>query len=226
MAGIPVIIYGKSGAGKSRSLKTFASDEIYLINTISKPLPFKGAFKYVTNGDDIQKMMLGLSKMTTKVAVIDDFGYVMTNMFMRGHGQGDQFKLYNGIGDTVWNFLNYIQSPAVPDGSIVYLMLHEDVSEDGTNKLRTIGKLLDQKVCIEGMVTIVLHAIVKGGRHVFLTNSDGNDIAKSPEGLFPDIEIDNDLKAVDDAIRAYWELPPRTGNTNKAKKNAENKEEK
>lgn len=209
MAGIPVLIYGKSGSGKSRSLKNFGEEEIYLVNTIGKPLPFKGSFKYVTNSDDVQKMMVGLAKMPTKVAVIDDFGYVMTNMFMRGHGQGDQFKLYNSIGDAVWNFLNYIQSAAVPDGSIVYLVMHEDVSDDGTNKLRTIGKLLDQKVCIEGMVTVVLHSIVKGDRHLFLTNSDGNDLAKSPEGMFEEREIENDLKAVDDAIREYWSLPAR-----------------
>ena len=168
--GIPVIIYGKSGAGKSRSLKGFKEDEIYLVNVISKPLPFKGSFKYVTNSDNIQSIMNGLAKMQEagiKTAVVDDFGYVMTNMFMRGHGSGDQFKLYNQIGDTVWNFINYVQSPAVAPDAIVYLIMHEDVNEDGTNKLRTIGKLLDQKVCIEGMATVVLHAIVKGDKHVF-----------------------------------------------------------
>ena len=141
-----------------------------------------------------------------KTAVVDDFGYVMTNMFMRGHGSGDQFKLYNQIGDTVWNFINYVQSPAVAPDAIVYLIMHEDVNEDGTNKLRTIGKLLDQKVCIEGMATVVLHAIVKGDKHVFETQSNGTGIAKSPEGMFPEVEIDNDLKAVDTAIREYWGL--------------------
>ena len=207
--GIPVIIYGKSGAGKSRSLKSFKEDEIYLVNVIGKPLPFKGSFKYVTNSDNIQSIMNGLAKMQEagiKTAVVDDFGYVMTNMFMRGHGSGDQFKLYNTIGDTVWNFINYVQSPAVAPDAIVYLIMHEDVNEDGTNKLRTIGKLLDQKVCIEGMATVVLHAIIKGDRHVFETQSNGTGIAKSPEGMFPEVEIDNDLKAVDMAIREYWGL--------------------
>lgn len=207
--GIPVLIYGKSGAGKSRSLKGFKEDEIYLVNVIGKPLPFKGSFKYVTNSDNIQSIMNGLAKMQEagiKTAVVDDFGYIMTNMFMRGHGSGDQFKLYNQIGDTVWNFINYVQSPAVAPDAIVYLIMHEDVNEDGTNKLRTIGKLLDQKVCIEGMATVVLHAIVKGDRHVFETQSNGIGIAKSPEGMFPEMEIDNDLKAVDTAIREYWGL--------------------
>lgn len=207
--GVPCIIYGKSGAGKSRSLKNFKEDEIYLVNVIGKPLPFKGSFKYVTNSDNIQSIMAGLAKMQEagiKIAVVDDFGYIMTNMFMRGHGSGDQFKLYNQIGDTVWNFINYVQSSAVAPDAIVYLIMHEDVNEDGTNKLRTIGKLLDQKVCIEGMATVVLHALVKGDRHVFETQSNGTGIAKSPEGMFAEAEIDNDLKTVDTAIREYWGL--------------------
>ena len=205
----PVLIIGKSGAGKSRSLKNFKEDEIYLVNVIGKPLPFKGAFKYVTNSDQIPNIMEGLSKMEKagiKTAVVDDFGYIMTNMFMRGHGSGDQFKLYNQIGDNIWTFINYIQSAAVAPDAIVYLVMHEDINEDGTNKLRTIGKLLDQKVCLEGMATVVLHAIVKGDRHVFETQSNGNSLAKSPEGMFAELEIENDLKFVDDAIRDYWGL--------------------
>lgn len=211
--GIPVLIYGKSGAGKSRSIKNFAEDEIFLVNVIGKPLPFKGSFKYSVNSDQLPSIMNGLAKMgekDIKVAVVDDFGYIMTNAFMRGHGAGDQFKLYNTIGDMIWSFVNYIQSPAVAPDAIVYLVMHEDVAEDGTNKLRTIGKLLDQKVCLEGMVTVCLHAIVKGEKHLFETNSNGFGIAKSPEGMFPGSEIENDLKAVDSAIRDYWGLSVKT----------------
>lgn len=207
--GLPILIYGKSGAGKSRSLKNFKEDEIYLVNVIGKPLPFKGAFKYVTNSDQLPTIMQGISGMEKKgikTAVVDDFGYIMTNLFMRGHGSGDQFKLYNTIGDTVWSFINFIQSPAVAPDAIVYLIMHEDVNDDGTNKLRTIGKLLDQKVCIEGMVTVCLHAVTKGDKHVFETNSNGNSIAKSPEQMFPEDEIPNDLKFVDECIRNYWNL--------------------
>jgi hypothetical protein len=213
--GIPVLIYGKSGAGKSRSLKGFKDDEIYLVNVLGKPLPFKGAFKYVTTSDQLQTIMAGLASMEKqgiKTAVVDDFGYIMTNMFMRSHGSGDQFKLYNQIGDTVWTFINYIQSSAVAPDAIVYLIMHEDLNDDGTTKLRTIGKLLDQKVCIEGMVTVCLHAAIKGDRYVFETQSNGATIAKSPEGMFPEPEIANDLKLVDDAIRSYWGLgAPKKG---------------
>lgn len=203
---IPVIVYGKSGSGKSRSLKNFAEDEIYLVNILGKMMPFKGTFKYITQGDDLQKIMAGLAKMPTNAAVVDDFGYIMTNMFMRGHGAGDQFKLYNQIGDTIWNFISFIKN--LDNNKIVYLIMHDEVSDDGFSKLRTIGKLLDQKVCIEGMVTVVLHSVIKGDRHLFRTNSDGNDLAKSPEGMFPEVEMENDLKAADKMIRAYWGLKP------------------
>lgn len=205
--GIPVIIYGKSGTGKSRSLKNFKEDELFLVNVIGKPLPFKGTFKYSIATDDLKTIMAGLSKMAdhnVKVAVVDDFGYIMTNLFMRSHGSGDQFKLYNTIGDNIWTLINFIQSPAVAPDAVVYLIMHEDVAEDGTNKLRTIGKLLDQKVCLEGMCTVVLHATIKGERYVFETQNNGANIAKSPEDMFEGNEIPNDLKAVDDAVREYW----------------------
>ena len=208
--GIPVLIYGKSGSGKSRSLKSFAADEIVLVNVLGKPLPFKGSFKYITSTDNPATIMSVLAKLPdgVKTVVVDDFGYIATNMFMKGHGSGDQFKLYNQIGDVIWNFVSYISGPAVAPDVIVYLVMHEDVADDGSTKLRTIGKLLDQKVCIEGMVTVVLHSTIKGDRHVFLTNSDGMDIAKSPEEMFPDREIENDLKTVDGAIRGYWGIAP------------------
>ena len=203
------LIYGKSGSGKSRSLKNFAEDEIYLVNVLGKPLPFKGSYKYITKTDDLQKICAGLVKMPMNAAVIDDFGYIMTNMFMRGHGSGDQFKLYNQIGDSIWNFLDFIADDnKVGKDKVIYLVMHDDTTDDGFSKLRTIGKLLDQKVCIEGMVTVVLRCITKGDRHLFITNSDGTDIAKSPEGMFEEREIENDLKAVDKAIRDFWGVAP------------------
>lgn len=213
--GIPVIIYGKSGTGKSRSLKNFKEDELFLVNVIGKPLPFKGSFKYSIATDDLKTIMAGLSKMSAqgvKAAVVDDFGYIMTNLFMRNHGAGDQFKLYNTIGDNMWSLINFIQSPAVEPDAVVYLIMHEDVAEDGTNKLRTIGKLLDQKVCLEGMCTVVLHSAIKGERYVFETQNNGSNIAKSPEGMFSGNEIPNDLKTVDDAVREYWGFKNAKGN--------------
>lgn len=203
-----IIIYGKSGSGKSRSLKNFGEDEIFLVNVIGKRMPFKGKFKYEMVSDNLQKIMAGLKKMPTKTAVIDDAGYLMTNAFMRGHSApksgSSSFDLYNNIADGFWSLLNFIKSE-LPDDVLVYLTVHEDTNDYGEAKIRTIGKLLNEKVCIEGMATIVLRCVVKDGKHLFITQSDGNDISKSPEGMF-ELEIENDLKACDSIIREYWGL--------------------
>lgn len=199
-----VIIYGKSGTGKSRSLKNFADDEIFLVNTINKRLPFPGKFKYTITGSNMDKIERGLNTMPCKTAVIDDFGYQQTLRFMEGHGKGDQFKMYNTIADQTFNVIQIIKS--LPEDVIVYLIMHEETNDLGDVKLKTIGKLLDQKVCLEGMVTVCLRAMKAGtDRYFFRTQSDGSDISKSPEGMF-DLEIENDLKAVNDRIREYWGL--------------------
>lgn len=204
--GVSVLIYGKSGSGKSRSLKGFGQEEIFLVNTIGKRLPFPGSFKYSMRTDNYQSILAALKKMPTKVAVIDDAGYLQTNQFMRSHSLPgtNTFDLFNQIGDGFWSLLNFIQDQ-LPDDVIVYIIMHEQTSDYGDTKLRTIGKLLDEKVCIEGMVTISLRCLADGDRHYFRTNSDGRDITKSPEGMF-DLEIENDLKAVDARIREYWGL--------------------
>ena len=199
-----VIIYGKSGTGKSRSLKNFADDEIFLVNTINKRLPFPGKFKYTINGANMDTIERGLKTMPCKTAVIDDFGYQQTLRFMEGHGKGDQFRMYNTIADQTFNVIQIIKS--LPEDVIVYLIMHEETNDLGDVKLKTIGKLLDQKVCLEGMVTVCLRAMKTGtDRYFFRTQSDGSDISKSPEGMF-DLEIENDLKMINDRIREYWGL--------------------
>lgn len=203
-----VIVYGKSGAGKSRSLKEFGEDEILFVNTVNKRLPFQKKFKYEYKTADVEKVKNALKKMPTKTAVIDDFGYQQTAKFMAGHNQrggGSSFDLYNSIADDAYGLIMFIKEK-LPDDVIVYLIMHEETSDYGDTKLKTIGKLLDQKVCVEGMVTICLRAMKEGtDRYFFRTQSDGQDISKSPEGLF-DLQIDNNLKSVDDAIRAFWGL--------------------
>lgn len=203
-----VFVYGKSGSGKSRSLINFGEDEIFLVNTIGKRLPFRSKFKYEIKTDDFGKIVNGLRKMPTKTAVIDDSGYLMTNAFMRGHSApksgSSTFDLYNDIADSFWSLITVIKNE-LPDDVIVYMIMHEDTTDYGETKLRTIGKLLSEKVCIEGMSTVVLRCAVRDGKHLFITQSDGNDISKSPEGMF-ELEIKNDLKFVDDSIRSYWGL--------------------
>lgn len=208
MMGRAVIIYGKSGSGKSRSLCNFDSSEILLIKVIKKDLPFRRKFQYEYATDDFAKIKNALLKMPVKTAVIDDAGYLMTNYFMRGHsapkkGQST-FELYNGIADGFWSLLQFIPNE-LPDDVIVYILMHEAINDYGEVRLRTIGKLLDEKVCIEGQVTISLRCMTDGARHYFRTQSDGMDISKSPEGMF-ELEIENDLKKVDEKIREYYEI--------------------
>lgn len=209
--GEAVIIYGKSGTGKSRSLINFGEEEIMLVNTVNKRLPFPKKFKYEYQTADVEKVKKALLRMVdlgVKTAVVDDFGYQQTVRFMNEHTKkqgSSQFDLYNNIADDAYGLIMFIKRE-LPENVIVYLIMHEETSDYGETKLKTIGKLLDQKVCVEGLVTICLRAMKEGtNKYFFRTQSDGSDISKSPEKMF-DLQINNDLKAVDDNIRAYWSL--------------------
>lgn len=201
------MIYGKSGSGKSRSLKNFSEDEILFVNVERKLPPFKKRFKYTLNTDNVDLIKQQLSKMPVKIAVIDDAGYLLTNTFMRGHSAGRKgsqtFDLYNDIADQYWGLFKHIKNN-LPDDVIVYIIMHEDVNDSGIVKLKTIGKLLDDKVCLEGMVTICLRCQSEEGKHFFRTTTDGWDITKAPEELFDEDIIPNDLKFVDDCVRKYY----------------------
>lgn len=204
--GEPVLVYGKSGSGKSRSLKNFAEDEIFFINIVSKRLPFQKQFKYVLKSRNYATIKSQLSKMSCKAAVIDDAGYLQTNTFMTGHSApkkgSNTFDLFNQIGDEFWDLVLFVKEQ-LPEDVIVYFTMHEISNDMGEVKVRTIGKLLDEKVCIEGMFTICLHCLTDGEKHFFKTQGGTNDIAKSPEDMF-ELEIENDLKAVDSRIREFW----------------------
>ena len=206
--GIPVYIYGKSGSGKSRSMKNFAEDEILLVNVEAKPLPFRSTFRYILKSDNVDTIIRQMQKMPCKTAVIDDAGYLMTHFFMQHHRNKSgnaSFEMYDNIADMMYNLIRDIKKK-LPDDVIVYLMLHEDKNDYGDVKLLTLGKLLDSKVNLQGMVTICLRCMSENGKHFFRTVTDGSDITKAPEEMFSDAEIENDLKAVDTAIREYWGL--------------------
>lgn len=205
---VPVLIIGKSGSGKSTSLRNCIDKDFNLIRVLDKPLPFKGKI----NGwktDDYQIIMKALVQAKAKSIVIDDAGYLITNHFMRGHsssGKGNAvFSFYNDIGDYFWNLIQFIVSK-LPEDKIVYLMMHEEMNDFGEVKPKTIGKLLDEKVCIEGMFTIVLRCVEEGGNHLFITQASGGAVSKSPIGMFEDLTIDNDLAKVDETIRNYYEF--------------------
>ena len=205
---VPVLIIGKSGSGKSTSLRNCIDKDFNLIRVLDKPLPFKGKI----NGwktDDYQIIMKALVQAKAKSIVIDDAGYLITNHFMRGHsssGKGNAvFSFYNDIWDYFWNLIQFIVSK-LPEDKVVYLMMHEELNDFGEVKPKTIGKLLDEKVCIEGMFTIVLRCVEEGGNHLFITQASGGAVSKSPIGMFEDLTIDNDLAKVDETIRNYYEF--------------------
>lgn len=204
--GIPVLIIGKSGAGKSRSLKNCVDKDFGLIRVLNKPLPFKG--KMLGNVcSDYSKIKAAVrSPQWPRSIVIDDAGYLITGQFMDGHnaaGKGNAvFSLYNQLADDFYRLVKCIADEA-PADRIVYVIMHEDTNDFGDIKPKTIGKLLDEKVCLEGMFTIVLRA-VKGERYTFVTQSRDGAVSKAPDDMFPDVEIDNDLLMVDNTIREYY----------------------
>lgn len=217
--GIPVLIIGKSGTGKSTSLRNMPADT-GIVNVLGKPLPFKTKIKPVQYTDyNTIKYLVGKSNATR--FVIDDAGYLITDEFMKGHGVKGQsgnsvFDLYNNMADHFYDLIRFISTNLAPE-KIVYIIMHEDQSEAfGTVKPKTIGKLLDDKVCVEGMFTIVLRSMSDGGRYFFRTQTDGQDVAKSPLGMFAEKEIDNDLAVVDKTIRKYYEIKEiKTNETDK-----------
>ena len=210
--GMCVLVYGKSGSGKSRSLKFFGEDEILLINIEGKELPFRNTFKYICRTDSLDTIITQIQKMPCKIAVIDDAGYLMTHHFMDNHRNkkgSASFDMYDDIADTMYFLVKRIKKET-PEDVIVYVMLHEDTNDMGETKIRTIGRLIDNKVCLEGMVTVCLRCMSDNGKHFFRTQTDGFDISKSPEEMFEDTEIDNNLKMVDDTIRAFYGLNKET----------------
>lgn len=204
-----ILILGKSGSGKSTSMRNFAKDELALINVNKKPLPFKGKFDSTlesTNYEQIEKAIFSTQK---KVIVIDDAGYLITNQFMMGHGENKGnavFELYNSLADNFYKLIKFCQEK-VADDKTVYFVMHEDKNDFGDIKPKTIGKLLDEKVCVEGLFTIALRAECLNGEYVFHTKTDGSDVTKAPLGMFDTDTVPNDLKAVDRIIRDYYELP-------------------
>ena len=205
--GLPVLIYGKSGSGKSRSLKFFREDEVVLFNTEMKELPFRKRFKKTGSSDDVNKIITTINRNPEKVIVIDDAGYIMTHLFMGNHRnkRGNMsFEMYDDIADTMYYLVKRVKTEVKEPDKIVYIIFHEDIDESGIVWLKTIGKQLDRKVCLEGMVTICLRCMSENRNHFFRTVTDGSDITKTPEEMFRTPEIENNLKLVDDTIREFY----------------------
>lgn len=200
--GIPVLILGESGSGKSASLRNFAVDDIGVLNVASKPLPFRAKLKTV-NHADYKTIFKALSNPTLKAYAIDDSQFLMSfEFFDRAKETG--FQKFVDIGQKFEQLISFIIN-GVPDDVIVYLLHHTEADQNGKLKAKTIGKMLDEKLTIEGLFSIVLLARSEKGRYWFQTQSEGYSTAKSPMGMF-EPEIENDLKMVDTTIRDYYEL--------------------
>ena len=210
---IATLILGQSGTGKSTSLRNFNAADCLLIQAIKKPLPFRsGDWQLCTkenpNGsvfctDKASSICQAIERTQKKIIVIDDFQYVMANEFMRrSHEKG--FEKFTDIGRAAWDVFNTATLAA--DDKRIYILSHTEQNDVGVTKLKTIGKMLDEKITLEGMVTICLRTVVTNGVYEFSTQNNGSDTVKSPIGLFESERIDNDLAAVDAAIVKYYGL--------------------
>ena len=202
MKSVPVLLIGKSGSGKSASLRNFKKEDIAIANVLGKPLPFKSDLE-APKVDDYNIILKAIQKTDKKVIVIDDAGYLITNEFM-AKSSVKGYDKYNDMANNFWNLINGIKN--IEGGKTVYLIMHEDEDELGNVKPKTIGKLLDDKCNIQGIFTICLRSMFDNGNYIFRLKTNGQDCVKTPIGLFDEEQMENDLKLVDDKIREYYEL--------------------
>lgn len=191
---------GASGSGKSTSLRNFKPEDVGVFNVAGKPLPFRNKLATVNspNYDTIIKMMK-LSE--RKSYVIDDSQYLMAfESFAHAKETG-----YGKFTNMAINFYKLVQTAIqeTPSDTIVYFLHHTETADDGRLKAKTLGKMIDSQLTLEGLFSIVLLCQTDGSDHNFITNSDGSNPAKSPMDMF-EMKIPNDLKFVDDTIRDYY----------------------
>jgi len=212
-----ILVIGESGTGKSTSLENLNPQEAFIIQAIGKPLPFKGwrrsykpySVKEKTGNlliTDQSAVIIGAldtiskERKEIKVVVIDDFQYIMSNEFMR-RVKEKGFDKFNDIGNSAWGIVNKLNSLRSDITPIV--LSHSEQSETGKTKLKTLGKMLDDKVVLEGMFTVVLQSIVYDGKYLFMTQNNGSNTCKSPKGLFESDTIPNDMTEIVIAYNKY-----------------------
>lgn len=212
--GVAVLILGESGSGKSASMRNFNENDVRILNVASKPLPFRNVNKLKKADKATYGMIKGaVSSGQTLSYVVDDAQYLMAfESFDKANEVG--YNKFVTMAKNYQEMLRYIQEET-PSDTVVYVMQHIDTDESGKVKAKTLGKMLDQQLTVEGLFTIVLLCKADEKRHYFITQSDGTNPCKSPMGMFDDVEIDNDLKMVDDTIREYYGLKKNTTKSDK-----------
>lgn len=201
--GIPVLILGESGSGKSASLRNFEPDEIGIFNVAAKPMPFRKKLLTCATSD-YNKIMASMQQSKRKAFAIDDSQYLMAfESFVRAKEMG--YQKYTDFALNFYNLVQFVIRQTPPDVIVYFLHHTETDSNTGKLKAKTMGKMLDSQLTLEGLFSIVLLCTTDGQRHTFITQSDGMTTAKSPMEMFP-AEIDNDLKSVDKTIREYYEF--------------------
>ena len=198
--GIGVMILGASGSGKSASMRNFKANELGVINVAGKPLPFRSEIKTI-NTDNYGMIKKCLTESKAQSIVIDDSQYLMADEYMRRASEKG-YQKFTDIGYNFWDLVRFVNE--IDNNKIVYFMQHTEMDDNGIEKAKTIGKLLNEKITLEGMFTIVLKAEVVDGQYFFATKNSGHDVVKAPMGMFDKDRIENDLKLVDTAIRGYF----------------------
>lgn len=200
--GIPVLILGESGSGKSTSMRNFDPSELTVFNVANKLLPFRKKLNVINNAG-YGTIGKELQKQEKKIYVIDDSQYLLAfELFNRAKEKG--YDKFTDIAVRFEKMLDYIIK-GTPEDCIVYLLHHCETTDTGKIKAKTVGKMLDNQLTVEGLFSIVLYAFVEEDKHLFRTTNDGFCPAKAPMGMFEPI-IDNDLKFVDTTIREYYKL--------------------
>lgn len=214
--GTATLVLGESGTGKSTSLRNINPQDAILVKSVGKPLPFKstewkpwdkakkqGSVLVSDDWNLIATVIKKAREYGKHIVIVDDFQYVMSNEFMR-RSEEKSFDKFTEIGRHAWEVIKAAQD--APDDLRVYFMAHTEETAMGRVKMKTIGKMLDEKITVEGMFTIVLRTHTRDGQYLFTTKNNGSDTVKSPMGMFEDNEIENDLSTVDATICEYWGL--------------------